>query len=63
VEGPYTPGPRRLSLRIHGVPVSAARLGERALSIHASAAGEPPHTRIDLPYDSGAWTVALLHEQ
>jgi alpha-glucosidase len=38
VEGPYMPGPRRLSLRIHGVPVSAARLGERAWSIYASAA-------------------------
>jgi alpha-glucosidase len=61
VEGAYQPAPRALTLRLHGAAVRAATLGDLALEIAASAPGEPPHTRITVPADPGAWTIRLEH--
>jgi alpha-glucosidase len=59
VEGDYRPAPRSLTLRVHGRAVRAAALGGQPLPTTASAPGEPPHTRITAPADSGAWTIQL----
>jgi alpha-glucosidase len=58
-EGDFSPAQRSLSLRVHGGAVRSAVLGSQTLPIAASASGEPPHTRITVPADSGAWTIQL----
>ncbi|HEV2238484.1 MAG TPA: DUF5110 domain-containing protein, partial [Ktedonobacterales bacterium] len=59
VEGAYQPAPRSLTLRIHGAAVGSATLGNQSLAVAPSAPGEPPHTRVTVPADPGAWTIRL----
>ncbi|HEY7983046.1 MAG TPA: glycoside hydrolase family 31 protein [Ktedonobacterales bacterium] len=61
VEGAYHPAPRALTLRIHGAAVGSAVLGGQTLPVAPSAPGEPPHSRVSVPADPGAWTIHLMH--